>query len=110
LLRALGGDRFPPSIVLVPDAATAMTGASKPSHGCERNRIGYIFGLAGNKLLLSKVADLAEDVAVRRATGEAEKVHRHGEIDYAARSWPSQPAHHPRCVIARVEASPRPPW
>ena len=72
---------------------------------CERNRIGYIFGLAGNKLLLSKVADLAEDVAVRRATGEAEKVRRHGEIDYAARSWPSQPAHHPRRVIARVEAS-----
>ena len=72
---------------------------------CERNRVGYIFGLAGNRLLRSKVADLAEDVAVRRATGEAEKVRRHGEIDYAARSWPGQPAHNPRRVIARVEAS-----
>ena len=72
---------------------------------CERNRVGYIFGLAGNKLLLGKVADLAEDVAVRRATGEAEKVRRHGEIDYAAKSWPGRPANNPRRVIARVEAS-----
>ena len=72
---------------------------------CERNRVGYIFGLAGNKLLLGKVADLAEDVAVRRATGEAEKVRRHGEIDYAAKSWPGRPANIPRRVIARIEAS-----
>jgi hypothetical protein len=72
---------------------------------CERNRVGYIFGLAGNKLLLSKVADLAEDVAVRRATGKAEKVRRHGEVEYAAKSWPGQPQHNPRRVIARVEAS-----
>jgi Transposase DDE domain group 1 len=41
---------------------------------CERNRIGYIFGLAGNKVLLRKVTELAEDVAVRRGSGETEKV------------------------------------
>ncbi len=72
---------------------------------CERNRVAYIFGLGGNSLLLSKVADLAEDVAVRRVEGEAEKVRRHGEIDYAAKSWPGQPDCNPRRVIARVEAS-----
>lgn len=72
---------------------------------CERNRVAYIFGLAGNKLLLSKIAELAEDVAVRRISGEAEKVRRHGEIDYAAKSWPAQPQANPRRVIARVEAS-----
>src|SRR5271168_3424721 len=72
---------------------------------CERNRIGYIFGLAGNKVLLRKIADLAEDVAVRRVEGEAEKVRRHGEIDYAAKSWPGKQDGNPRRVIARVEAS-----
>jgi hypothetical protein len=28
---------------------------------CERKRIGYIFGLAGNSVLLGRVSDLAED-------------------------------------------------
>jgi len=74
---------------------------------CERNRIGYIFGLAGNKLLLRKVADLAEDVAVRRVDGESEKVRRHGEIDYAAKGWPGKPDQNPRRVIARIEAGPK---
>jgi hypothetical protein len=36
---------------------------------CERNRVGYILGLAGNKVLLGRVASLADDVAVRRAPG-----------------------------------------
>jgi hypothetical protein len=74
---------------------------------CERNRVAYIFGLAGNKVLLRKIADLAEDVAVRRVEGEAEKVHRHGEIDYAAASWPGKQDSNARRVIARVEASPQ---
>ena len=37
----------------------------------ERNRVGYIFGLAGNKVLLGKVRHLAEDAAVGRIAGEA---------------------------------------
>jgi hypothetical protein len=74
---------------------------------CERNRVTYIFGLAGNKVLLRKVADLAEDVAVRRVEGEAEKVRRHGEIDYAASSWPGKQESNTRRVIARVEAGPQ---
>jgi hypothetical protein len=68
---------------------------------CERNRVGYIFGLAGNKVLLRNVADLAEEAAIGRVDGEAEKVRRYGEFRYAARGWKKIE----RRVIARVEAS-----
>ena len=54
---------------------------------CERNRVGYVFGLAGNQVLLARVADLAEDAARGRVEGEADKVRRFGEFRYAARSW-----------------------
>lgn len=67
---------------------------------CERNRVGYIFGLAGNPVLLTKVAAHAEDAAVRRVQGEALTVRRHTEFRYAAKTWQVE-----RCVIARVEAS-----
>ncbi len=33
---------------------------------CERNRVGYVFGLAGNKVLLARVIDLADEAAVSR--------------------------------------------
>jgi hypothetical protein len=69
---------------------------------CERERVGYIFGLAGNKALLARVADLAEDVAVRRVEGESKKVRRYGAFTYAAKTW-----HVERRVVARVEASDR---
>ncbi len=69
---------------------------------CERHRVGYIFGLAGNKVLLAKVAALAEDAAVSRVEGEALKVRRYGEFAYAAGTWQAE-----RRVIARVEASAR---
>jgi Transposase DDE domain group 1 len=69
---------------------------------CEHNRVGYVFGLAGNQILSAKVADLAEDAAVARALGEAEKVRRFGEFRYAAKSWKVE-----RRVIGRVEASPQ---
>jgi DDE family transposase len=69
---------------------------------CEQNRIGYVFGLAGNQVLLARVAELAEDAAVARALGEAEKVRRYGEFRYAARTWRVE-----RRVIGRVEASPQ---
>jgi hypothetical protein len=68
---------------------------------CERKRIGYIFGLAGNAVLLRRVGDLAEDAAMGRIGGEAEKVRRYGELRYAATSWKIE-----RRVIARVEAGP----
>ncbi len=54
---------------------------------CERKGIGYIFGLAGNPVLLRQVA---------------EKVRRYGDFRYAARSWNVE-----RRVVARVEAGPQ---
>jgi hypothetical protein len=69
---------------------------------CERHRVGYIFGLAGNKVLLKQVAGLAEDAAMSRVAGEGEKVRRYGDFRYAAGTWEAE-----RRVIARVEASDR---
>jgi hypothetical protein len=69
---------------------------------CERERVGYVFGLAGNKVLLRRTAGLAEEVAMRRVQGEAAKVRRYGEFAYAAETWNTE-----RRVIARVEASER---
>ncbi len=67
---------------------------------CERHRVGSIFGLAGNKVLLARVARLAEDAALGRVAGEGGKVRRYGEFAYAAGTWGTE-----RRVIARVEAS-----
>jgi len=67
---------------------------------CERNRVAYLFGLAGNKVLLRRVAALAETVALERVEGGADKVRRFGEFRYAAKTWNTE-----RRVIARVEAS-----
>jgi hypothetical protein len=69
---------------------------------CERERVGYVFGLAGNKVLLRRVAALAEAAALERIEGKAAKVRRFGEFAYAAKTW-----HVDRRVIARVEASDR---
>jgi hypothetical protein len=69
---------------------------------CERNRVAYIFGLAGNRVLLGRVAALAEEVAMRRVESEAVKARRFGEFAYAAKTWSVE-----RRVIARVEASDR---
>jgi len=64
-----------------------------------RNRIGYIFGLAGNPVLLRQVGPLAEDAALGRLGGEGEKVRRWGDSRYAAKSWTVE-----RRVSARVDA------
>jgi Transposase DDE domain group 1 len=69
---------------------------------CERNRVGYVLGLAGNRVLLGRVAGLAEEVAVRRVEGEIGKVRRYTEFRYAAKTWAAE-----RRVVARVEASGR---
>jgi hypothetical protein len=69
---------------------------------CERNRVAYLFGIAGNPVLLGRVAALAEAAALERVDGEAAKVRRFGEFRYAAKTWGVE-----RRVIARVEASDR---
>jgi DDE family transposase len=69
---------------------------------CERKRIGYIFGLSGNAVLLRRVGDLAEDAALGRLGAEGDKVRRYGEFRYAAKSWQVE-----RRIIARIEAGPQ---
>lgn len=66
----------------------------------ERNRVGYIFGLATNTVLRARVTDLAEDVALARLDRTDDKVRRFAAFTYAAKSWKAE-----RHVIARVEAS-----
>ena len=66
----------------------------------ERNRVRYVFGLAGNRVLLDRTAALAEDAAVRRAEEDADKVRSFHDFRYAARSWTGE-----RRVIARIEAT-----
>jgi hypothetical protein len=66
----------------------------------ERNRVGYVFGLAGNQVLLRKVAHLADATAMAQLAGEAVKSRRYAEFRYAAKTWQAE-----RQVIARVEAS-----
>jgi hypothetical protein len=67
---------------------------------CERNRVAYVLGLASNKVLIRRVAALAEETALERVEGGAAKVRRYGEFAYAAKTWSTE-----RRVIARVEAS-----
>ncbi len=55
----------------------------------EHNRVGYIFGLAGNTVLLAKAAELAEDAAIGRVEGEDDKVRRFGAFRYAAKTGKS---------------------
>ena len=67
---------------------------------CERHRVGYIFGLAGNKVLLRRVMAEAELVALDRLDAADQKVRRYNEFRYGAKTWNTE-----RRVIARVEAS-----
>jgi Transposase DDE domain group 1 len=70
---------------------------------CERNRVAYAFGLAGNKVLLAHTASLAERAALERLEGgAAAKVRHYDEFRYAAKAWSVE-----RRVIARVEVSDR---
>src|SRR4029077_15143978 len=69
---------------------------------CERRRVGYIFGLAGNAVLLRRVGNLAEDAALGRLGGEPDKVRHYGNFLCAATSCKVEPR-----VIARVGASPQ---
>src|SRR5260370_21185773 len=47
---------------------------------CERQRVGHIFALAGNPLLLRQVGRLSPDAAPGRIAREGAKVRRYGEF------------------------------
>ncbi len=64
-------------------------------HGC-----GYILGLSGNARLREIGQPWCEDVAVRRARQDKDKLRRFFQTGYQAKSWSRE-----RKVIARVEAT-----
>ena len=77
---------------------------------CEDNGIGYIFGLAGNKVLDAPAGDAADDLKVRRAEQGADKLRAFADIRYGAKSWgPRTQGHRPprghpaglRCPLRR---------
>ncbi len=67
---------------------------------CENNGIDYVFGLAGNDVLHSRIRDMADDLCVRRAEAGAEKLRSWSDFCYAAKSWRKE-----RRVVARLEAT-----
>ena len=88
--------------VLDARAAPSLRAGDQRGGARERNRVAYLFGIAGNPVLLGRVAALAEAAALERVDGEAAKVRRFGEFAYAAETWGVE-----RRVVARVEASDR---
>jgi hypothetical protein len=69
---------------------------------CERNAIGYIFGLGPNKVLAEQVFPKLDECCVRRAIAQADKVRGFAVTRYAAKSWSRT-----RRVVARIEATTR---
>jgi hypothetical protein len=69
---------------------------------CEQNGVAYIFGFGPNAVLAEKVFPKLDEVCVRRAIGQANKVRGFTAIRYAAKSWSRI-----RRVIARIEATPK---
>jgi len=67
---------------------------------CEANDVAYIFGFAGNATLDYMTQPVADELRVRRATFDAEKLRRCCALRYGAKSWKVQ-----RHVVARVEAT-----
>lgn len=60
---------------------------------CESHRVGYIFGLAGNKVLRHRVTAEAEQVALDRLDDVADpKVRRYAEFRYGAKTWKTSAA------------------
>ena len=66
---------------------------------CDDNAVNFIFGLGPNKTLAKQIFAKLDDVCVRRAVGQLDKVRGFASIQYAAKSWSRQ-----RRILARIEA------
>ena len=67
---------------------------------CDKNDVGYVFGLSKNETLDALVFAKADAVRTRRAIGNLDAVRDFTETRYAAKSWSR-----PRRVVARIEAT-----
>ncbi len=70
---------------------------------CEANDCGYIFGLAGNAVLATKVVDTAARLRLAHLLGSEPKLRAYVSFEHQAPSWAR-----PRTVVARLEASMQP--
>jgi hypothetical protein len=70
---------------------------------CEANKVDYVFGLPGNRILHADpvIVSAADAVCVDRATRGWPVLRRYAETRYAANSWGTTG----RRVVARIEAS-----
>jgi hypothetical protein len=69
----------------------------------EDNGIDYIFGLAGNAVLDTLVAETAANLRFHHARGSEAKLRTYASVTYRAGSWKR-----PRKVVARLECSLQP--
>ncbi len=88
-----------------PDTAITIRGDShygrrEVMDWCEANGVDYLFGLSGNAVLAALVFAKADEVCVRRATGDLDVVRDYTETRYGAKSWSR-----PRRVVTRIEAT-----
>jgi hypothetical protein len=67
---------------------------------CDKNRIDFVFGLAGNPVLDRAVDTAADDIRTRRALRQAPVLRGYAETVYQARSWSRR-----QRVCARIEAT-----
>jgi hypothetical protein len=65
---------------------------------CDRHNVSYILGLAGNKVLERRVADLLEQAEQNFTLAPGEKQRLFGETQYAAGTWDRQ-----RRVLMKAE-------
>ena len=69
----------------------------------ESNGHGYIFGLAGNRVLNALVVQAADNLRFHHAAGSDDKLRAYESFEYKAKSWSRA-----RRVVARIEASLQP--
>jgi hypothetical protein len=67
---------------------------------CEANGVDYVFGLAGKKVLRTRLRAVADDLCARRAESGTDKRLTWTETRYAAKSLTRE-----RRVVARLEAA-----
>jgi len=78
-------------------------GRDEAMEWAENNGDGYIFGLAGNRVLDALVAETANDLRFRHALSTQDKLRCYESFEYQAGSWS-----HPRRAVARLEVSLQP--
>lgn len=75
-------------------------GRKEAMEWCEQNGVCYIFGFGPNTVLAEQVFHKLDEICVRRAIAQADKLRGFTVTHYAAKSWSRT-----RRVIARIEAT-----